>query len=193
MDTKSIDWSKAPEGTNGFAEIGLSRTPVWFGDNWYEYANGARCNFARYRDDDTGGYTPEYMVNIRRRPEQIEPEFWDGKGLPPVGIECDHEEEHDWNRVRILAHTHAMGHQVAVFQHGDDISFSSADYFRPLRSPKWMAYEKEQAAVGSMLHTMTGVWGFVTPEMASEDERLEAVARQLHRDGYRKSGEDGHD
>lgn len=119
------------------------------------------------------------------------PAEWDGTGLPPVGTKCEvHIHNNVWRECTVIAHFE--GRAVVILGNREAVHLRNAEQLRPIRTPEQIAYEQEQAAIAPVLHIMKGVWGFITPDMGSDEKRLEAIARQLYRDGYIKAGEGGH-
>lgn len=115
---------------------------LYFYDRRYD-GNGAMLNLRRRykfckasdigRDDATGLLTPA----ITR--EQYETTGWDGTGLPPVGVECEHcSHSGIITVVQIIAHFKNRAAMVAVYipVKGDtkQVQQSVAGCFRPLRT-----------------------------------------------------------
>lgn len=65
---------------------------------------------------------------------------WFERGeLPPVGATVMHmgtATDKDWLEVEIIAHAQRKGFKVAVFEYPGGVSFSSATYFRPVRTER---------------------------------------------------------
>ncbi len=65
---------------------------------------------------------------------------WFERGeLPPVGAEVIHmgtSTDKDWLKVEIIAHAKRKGAKVAVFEYSGVVSYSSATYFRPVRTER---------------------------------------------------------
>lgn len=65
---------------------------------------------------------------------------WHERGeLPPVGATVMHmgtATDKDWLEVEIIAHAQRKGFKVAVFEYSGGVSFSSATYFRPIRTER---------------------------------------------------------
>lgn len=87
---------------------------------------------------------------------------WNGEGLPPVGIECEHQgtaDNMDWLPVKIIAHTEVRDRVVAVFQYGDTVTYSDARYFRPIRTPEQIAAEERVKAAQEWLKGIEREYG----------------------------------
>lgn len=79
---------------------------------------------------------------------------WNGEGLPPVGVVCEHEGSDGWSnpfKVEVIAHKPFFGHEdgglLVVFATDSDVSFSSAECFRPVRTP-------EQITISAMMEDL---------------------------------------
>ena len=153
--SSTIDWSKAPEGATHYVQGSIAPWEKRDGDDWYYFRNRDRSWTKLIGPDMHGERRIEVAkLTIFARPtEPQEPTPWDGQGLPPVGTVCEHEgcgNVLDWLEVRVLAHTFAQGFDVAVFQHKDTVSYSSARHFRPIKTPEQIATEERDNAVQSM-------------------------------------------
>lgn len=168
-----IDWSKAPEGAIGFAPAtGNNESSIWYKKN----ENGDLVfTFADLKE----GWMQSYNVpeNVIWRSEQ-----WNGEGLPPVGTVCEHQGSvpgnQDWTQARVLAHAEVSGMPVAVHQIGDQISCSSAQYYRPIRTPEQIAAEEREAAIEEMWNVV--YWQPHAPT-------AKAALGLLYDHGYRKT------
>ncbi|MBH9437772.1 hypothetical protein N1F33_19215 [Pseudomonas aeruginosa] len=148
----SIDWSKAPEGSNkaGFTGpdnyLQFYRIPGMFGD--YDYWSEGRGWL--------GSEFPTCANYLFERPAKVE---WDGQGLPPVGTVCEHYGTADdlaWLEVEVIGHGNVDGRNVAFFRYGTGsprftVSYSTANNFRPIRTPEQVAAEERAQAVKAML------------------------------------------
>lgn len=110
---------------------------------------------------------------------------WDGEGLPPVNTVCEHQGYDDdcssWFPVLILAHAKIGDRHVAVFQRVDDdmhITFSDAEFFRPIRTPEKIAAQEREEAVQQMLSVAEGM-----------EAGLYMICCALYDAGYRKQEE----
>lgn len=98
------------------------------GERWYHSSepHRARCDIIAYR---------------LHKPE-VKAVEWSGKGLPPVGVECETNTlKNGWVKCKILANTEMAGKSVAVFQAGDKITYSDENCFRPIPSARDKAIE----------------------------------------------------
>lgn len=78
---------------------------------------------------------------------------WNGEGLPPVGTVCQHEgriDDREWLEVKVIAHTEKRGYEVAVFEYEDIVTYSTARYFRPIRTPEQIAAEEREKGITEM-------------------------------------------
>lgn len=134
---------------------------------------------SRHGDDpDYGVSRAEWQaaVDALNAPKVVE---WDGVGLPPVGIDCEVENEvlGGWDHAeKILAHSSINGKDVAVFQRGDLIAYSRAGSFRPTRTAEQVAAEEREKAIKEMM--MHGV--------DAGDSTIEYSCAALYDAGYRK-------
>lgn len=95
-------------------------------------------------------------VDALNAPKVVE---WDGVGLPPVGIDCEVENEvlGGWDHAeKILAHSSINGKDVAVFQRGDLIAYSRSGSFRPIRTAEQVAAEERDKAINEMVFGVCG-------------------------------------
>lgn len=79
---------------------------------------------------------------------------WNGEGLPPVGCECEVNDERtdSWSLVdSVLAHACVHGRDVAVFQIADYIGYSPTDRFRPIRTEAERRRESSVDAICDIL------------------------------------------
>ena len=145
-----IDWSNAPEGTMGHALIGQSFRPVWVGNDWYEYIEGARHRFAS--DPDTFyAYARSGLHDYAENPSA---QAWTGAGLPPIGarIECD---IHNGRFIpcKVAAHVPHKGEfaAVVVYDGIDAWDWATAgECFRPIRTPEQIEAEERADAIEKM-------------------------------------------
>lgn len=156
-----INWDEAPEGF----DYALTTAPDWVGSLEYK----GTVIFAKKREnpayfelsDGSAPFVgPRCWVVIATRPEK-----WNGKGLPPVGTVCEHETDgfsDKWVTVEVLAHREFKGHGtglLVVFATEDDVSFSSPECFRPLKTKEQLAAEEREKAVEEMFARFGGPGG----------------------------------
>ena len=113
---------------------------------------------------------------------------WFERGeLPPIGSICEHEPSgfsNEWFSVEVLAHKEFKGHDtglLVVFATEDDVSFSSGECFRPIKSPERTAAE-ERAAYCDRIYG-------VLSQAERKDKRSD-MAEALYDAGLRFVGED---
>lgn len=150
----SIDWSKAPEGATHWEPTGPEFHEGWMrkvGDKWSYWLEGSKV---------WGLSGPACYVSAEREatfePRPQEP--WNGKGLPPVGTVCEHYGTADdlaWLEVEVIGHGNVDGRNVAFFRYGTGsprftVSYSTANNFRPIRTPEQIAAEEREKAIEEM-------------------------------------------
>jgi len=132
---------------------------------WEEEAKQVKGNKYQHTDwDAVDRYTGSGKMNkiIAERRPIAEPESsaeWNGEGLPPVGGECEVNDERTglWSLVdSVLAHAFIRGLSVAVFQIGDYIAYSPADRFRPIRSPQEIARDEAINGMAEIIECRNG-------------------------------------
>ncbi|EPJ5167710.1 hypothetical protein [Pseudomonas aeruginosa] len=139
----SIDWSKAPEGSNkaGFTGhdqyLQFYRIPGMFGD--YDYWNEKR--------GWSGNDFPTCANYLFDRPEKVE---WNGQGLPPTGLLVEWKAglDHEWRRVTVLAY--ANGDAWLQPEDGDSFIVGNPANFRRIRTPEQIAAEEREKAIEEM-------------------------------------------
>ncbi|HCF3798316.1 TPA: hypothetical protein NIE45_001424 [Pseudomonas aeruginosa] len=154
----SIDWSKAPEGATHYQPESRGFHAAWFRlqggkarEMWVVIPGGALEHII----DPT--VFDESMQNLIARP--AEPATWNGQGLPPVGTVCEHYGTADdlaWLEVEVIGHGNVDGRNVAFFRYGTGsprftVSYSTANNFRPIRTPEQIAAEEREKAIDAML------------------------------------------
>lgn len=140
-----IDWSKAKEGYD---------VHILWGHSEHFY----RIEGDRYVRDN--GY---YAVIEEAHREALAITFrpWGGDGLPPVGIECEVENEDlgGWDRVdKVLAHSSVNSHEVAVLQRGNLISYAKKGSFRPILTPEQIAADEREKEISEIAEILRGLW-----------------------------------
>lgn len=104
---------------------------------------------------------PAYQAKSPERPKKQE--AWDGVGLPPVGVICEHEPyemRNDPHKVEIIAHKKASL-DVAVFwdEERQIVSYSSYHSFRPIKTAEQLAEEELEDAANKMFQRFGGIGG----------------------------------
>jgi len=173
-----VDWSKAPEGATHYVPETMYYRAAWYkkvGDDWMYFIPG-----------EVNGWSLAWKLSSNAIARPVD---WDGTGLPPVGIVCEHKgftkDGPPWFNVLVLAHAKVDDRYVAVFQRVDDemhISFSEAVLFRPIRTPEQIAAEKREREINDLVETI--VCHYEYPKGA---ESYIGLARALHNAGYRKT------
>lgn len=151
----SIDWSKAPEGATHWEPTGPEFHEGWMkkeGNKWFYWGKGSeQWVSARHYCD----VSAEREATFEARPQ----ETWNGQGLPPVGTVCEHYGTADdlaWLEVEVIGHGNVDGRNVAFFRYGTGsprftVSYSTANNFRPIRTPEQIAADEREAAIVAML------------------------------------------
>lgn len=153
---------------------------------FYDDGCGMGCaNFSEVATDRRTAIVTRAMWEAERAKMEGKTE-WDGEGLPPVGVVCEHqgddEDCNSWFPVLTLAHAKIDDRYVAVFQRADDdrkISFSNAVFFRPIRTQEQIAAQEREDAVDEMV----SVWRIALGRHSSECYEMAAA---LHDAGYRR-------
>jgi len=164
-----IDWSKAPEWADGHglvAHHGI--TEVWINMDQYAVV-GAEDRAYPY-----GGGTGDHRHNFTRGQVQYitpRPGQWDGKGLPPVGVDCEYNDGGEWMRCEVVAH---RNNAAVVLSDCYEPAFVSQQELRPIRSP-------EQIAADERLHKLRNAHTAIarTLEAFRGDIPAESVSRQV--------------
>lgn len=147
-------WDDAPEWGEWLAqdEDGewkwLAGLPGKYVDGWTAVKIKGHCK---------GLALGDWRDTLEKRPEEFKPftsiednqdqvltqqqdNGWFERGeLPPVGATVMHmgtATDKDWLEVEIIAHAQRKGFKVAVFEYPGGVSFSSATYFRPVRTER---------------------------------------------------------
>lgn len=142
-NSKEVDWSKTPEDATHYnGELmcsWLKETPPSFYHNgsWEEYI----------LDVDSW---EDHFSNAIKRPQE-----WDGKGLTPVGIECEYldlsNRSNGWVKVKVVF----IGDNLIVLKHGvngNEFSVQAEDVsFRPIKTLEQIAEEKRLSTIHEMI------------------------------------------
>ncbi|MBX5769587.1 hypothetical protein ISD85_03225 [Pseudomonas aeruginosa] len=139
----SIDWTKAPEGANkaGFTGpnnyLQFYRIPGRFGDYDYWIENNG------WRGTDF----PTCANQLFERPAKVE---WDGRGLPPVGVECEYRHM-IWPEYRRCEIRYISDESLVAYDNGQEQYYRTPDMlFRPLPTPEQIAAEERKKAIEEM-------------------------------------------
>lgn len=163
--------SEAPKGATHW-DPGIKCTPSWAkldGDQWFWWpvrgapvAIGWRPYAKQAADSDT-------FIAIEKP--------WNGEGLPPVGIDCEHQVFgcEGWTKAAVIAY----GAKKTFYrdEHGHEWSRLSDEIkFRPIRTPEQIAAEERESEI-SEIFRVCGV-------RAGDGGR--EVAQKIFDAGYRK-------
>lgn len=149
-----IGWSQAPEDATHYSPETLDWLPCWVkreDTSWYVWPTNGSGN-RWIEDSDFEGSVP-FLIPRPPTPS------WNGEGLPPVGTLCEHfgtSNHTDWIEVEILGHGHVRHRDVAFFDYligtrDYTVSYSTANNFRPIRTPEQIAAEEREKAIGAMV------------------------------------------
>lgn len=166
----SIDWTKAPEGANkaGFTGpnnyLQFYRIPGRFGDyDYWSENNGWR-----------GTDFPTCANQLFERPAKVE---WDGRGLPPVGVECEYRHM-IWPEYRRCEIRYISDESLVAYDNGQEQYYRTPDMlFRPLPTPEQIAAEQREKAINQMISDA----GYVDPKIGTF-----VAMRNLYDAGYRR-------
>ncbi|HFF2144612.1 TPA: hypothetical protein ACGWT7_005276, partial [Pseudomonas aeruginosa] len=172
-----IDWSKAPEGATHWEPRGSLYLEGWMrkvGNKWSYWAEGRKvwvsgtpgCNVSAERE-----------ATFEARPQ----EAWDGRGLPPVGIECEFSlnvGSIGWAEGRVIGHDGVF----AVISHKGKYYPRNEHGVRPIRTHEQIAAEEREKAVQEMLALDEYPHGQDRGGMMSRSD----FCRVLYNAGYRR-------
>lgn len=179
MSTKSIDWSKAPEGATHF-EAARDESEC---DVFWRVKDGVALQVWRlipWKKDpseqvETFTYGLKGCDDFDASRAVPRPVSWSGEGLPPVGTVCEwlQGSSHQWERIEILAYN---GLDAWIRQEsGRGLIVGNIANLRPLRTPEQIAADERENAISLMIADSDGCLG---PSEASK----------LYDVGYRKAG-----
>lgn len=180
-------WAEAPEGATHWEHEGPTYTAGWMRldkDGWWYWREGGEC-WELYRID---------LHQLRIAAMTPRPKPWDGKGLPPVGVECEccYTSPSEYYRVKIIAHDD----DKAVYRWVDGplaLKLGDSDNqpldavtdphpkFRPIRTSEQIAADERDRAVDELCEAIVGYYG--APKMS---EHYLGLARALYDADYRK-------
>ncbi|HEB4079328.1 hypothetical protein AAA616_27240 [Pseudomonas aeruginosa] len=191
----SIDWNTAPEGATHYAPK-LEENDFWCSVFW-RMENGVGVE-AWNIDNRTGELhhfnRPTWIETTAKRlvPRPVAcahaSTTWDGQGLPPVGTVCEHYGTADdlaWLEVEFIGHGNVDGRNVAFFRYGTGsprftVSYSTANNFRPLRTPEQIAAEERSKECDRI---------FVILSSVEREGNRSDMAEALYDAGYRRQEE----
>lgn len=142
------DFEGAPEWSTIIYNYRNSDT-IRFCNGWKEGCkfSGAKEFLTRQYDVSTVDLI-RYKIIAERRP--ITELVWDGEGLPPVGVECEHcpggTTQTEWEVVKVLAINERPGGVFTDFwlqrEDGSSYIIGNPYRFRPIRSPENVARDE---------------------------------------------------
>lgn len=174
-----IDWSKAPEGAQGY----MPQDNLWIA-GWWKEESGSR--YFWNQAEGVQGEWKRSFANPFDRPEFIPcpSPSWNGEGLPPVGAVCERALSHTARKVTTIC-GHSTDGAYASFYDGDGLMGWGDDCkFFPLRTPEQIAAVEREAAIDSMVQFFMNYYG--NPKGA---EQYLLLCRSLHDAGYRKQAD----
>ncbi|HBN8734570.1 TPA: hypothetical protein L3817_005971 [Pseudomonas aeruginosa] len=138
----SIDWNTAPEGATHWEPSGPDFNKGWMkkeGNEWFYWSEGSNrwfqgklsCNVSADRE-----------ATFEARPQ----EAWDGRGLPPVGIECEFSlnvGSIGWAEGRVIGHDGVF----AVISHKGKYYPRNEHGVRPIRTHEQIAAEERRKSI----------------------------------------------
>jgi len=176
-----INWDEAPEGATHYC-IGSTHDTVWRDlsgvDAKYWYQGEWHLH---------EGVNSEFCLKYGVFEERPVGQAWNGEGLPPVGTVCEHEPDgfsDKWVTVEVLAHREFKGHDtglLVVFATEDDVSFSSPECFRPIKTKEQLAAEEREKEIDTLCYDILS--HYEAPKMS---EHYLGLAKSLYEAGYRK-------
>lgn len=173
-----INWDKAPEGATHYC-IGSTHDTVWRDLSGVDAKYWYQGEWHRHE-----GASSEFCLKYGVFEERPTQQAWDGKGLPPVGTVCEHEPDRfsdKWVTVEVLAHREFKGHDtglLVVFATEDDVSFSSPECFRPIKTKEQLAAEAWEKEVRRMVD--------VADRFGAHPNVCAVICSRLYDAGYRK-------
>lgn len=157
----NIDWSKAPEDATHAGNSPYEKGVI----TWFKGISdpASRNYFMNEGSMNAWAISSENLSawDLIVRPKKQE--AWDGVGLPPVGVFCEHEPyemRNEPHKVEIIAHK-KTSLDVAVFWDKDQqlVSYSSYHSFRPIKTAEQLAEEEREDAANKMFQRFGGIGG----------------------------------
>lgn len=141
---KEIDWSKAPEGAQGY----MPKSIIW-AEGWWKDICGKRFFCHAGQDEWKETHANAFGLHgFVYRPDSAQGAAWSGEGLPPVG------EIIEWLDGKFLKAVVVGHHQGAVVAVDDDdprrVFIGKKPCYRPLRTPEQIAAEEREKAIEEM-------------------------------------------
>jgi hypothetical protein len=168
---KEIDWSKAPEGAQGY----MPKSIIW-AEGWWKDICGKRFFCHAGQDEWKETHANAFGLHgFVYRPDSAQGAAWTGEGLPPVGTVCEcQDESFKWKPGTIVYVGQGDGAMVAVMQADSGILIGEKGEFRPLRTPEQIAAEEREKAIAEMRAAL--------PDWAAPEN----ICPMLYDAGYRK-------
>ncbi|MEV1767230.1 hypothetical protein ABZQ58_32145, partial [Pseudomonas aeruginosa] len=119
------------------------------GNEWFYWSEGSNRWF---QGKLSCNVSAEREATFEARPQ----EAWDGRGLPPVGIECEFSlnvGSIGWAEGRVIGHDGVF----AVISHKGKYYPRNEHGVRPIRTHEQIAAEEREKAVGDMAMSIQGV------------------------------------
>lgn len=144
--------ARAPEGATHYYPEDKDYSEHWImkdGDKFFFMPSDRHDQWTPCRFE----HGEENMIKLTKETKSE----WNGEGLPPVGIECEHKPgptDDGWFTVKILAHTVVGEFYVAVFQDDTVVSYSSASMFRPIRTPEQIKTQYVESMTDKLVHAV---------------------------------------
>ncbi|ELX9570297.1 hypothetical protein ACMW0U_005818 [Pseudomonas aeruginosa] len=148
----SIDWNTAPEGATHWEPTGPDFYEGWMkkeGTDWFYWSESGHKWINGILTCDVSA---DREATFEARPQ----EAWDGRGLPPVGIECEFSlnvGSIGWAEGRVIGHDGVF----AVISHKGKYYPRNEHGVRPIRTHEQIAAEEREKAVGDMAMSIQGV------------------------------------
>ncbi|EMP3659545.1 TPA: hypothetical protein ACRNQA_005310 [Pseudomonas aeruginosa] len=161
----SIDWSKAPEGATHWEPKSDEYREAWMknvADKWFFWGSRRKA----WIEDP--GISAEREATFEAKPQDP----WNGRGLPPVGTNCEYRSNDGWLQCEVVAH---RNNAAVVLNHHYEADFVPPQDLRPIRTPEQIAADAREKAI---------------EEMCFAEETLTVKqAKALYDAGYRRQEE----
>ena len=161
----SIDWSKAPEGATHWEPKSDEYREAWMknvADKWFFWGSRRKA----WIEDP--GISAEREATFEAKPQDP----WNGRGLPPVGTNCEYRSNDGWLQCEVVAH---RNNAAVVLNHHYEADFVPPQDLRPIRAPEQIAADAREKAI---------------EEMCFAEETLTVKqAKALYDAGYRRQEE----
>lgn len=156
----SIDWSKAPDGTEAASPETAGNYAAWYRRDVAGVVEQI-CPGARVNNWTWMGGRKDFPVGYVLRPDPpILVQHWTGEGQPPAGTLCEWKEKtgFKWVQATVLFITE----QSVVLQRSDGFEWqmlAKATVFRRIRTPEQIAEEARNKAREQWLHNIENEYG----------------------------------